>query len=282
MYSYVCCIYFVLRETERERKSMFWLLNKLHANWTIGARCKHDAGWFDCPSTQEDLNHRWSSHLNGEELPPFSSAAAGHTLTNSACVCVHKNPRCQWGLEDARAPCWGATSPSYLKALLTNWTPPGCSFRSIATQSGCATEGQSHVINMCHRQTYGQCELARSLIKDTPGMSSDSLPVKLDVLWEIFGMPKCSMINPAGEGQPLSSCLCDACELRAPFIHTDKREHARGANYTRGKWGKEKGSGKGCLIISKAVLLPFNPEGLKGLAEYKRRLEADFRIWCPE
>lgn len=86
------------------------------------------------------------------------------------------------------------------------------------------------------------------------------------------------MISPAREGQPQSSCLCDACELRVPFSRTDKREHAGGANYIRGKWEKEKDSGNGCLNISKAVLLPFNPEGLKGLAEYKRRLEADFRI----
>lgn len=82
------------------------------------------------------------------------------------------------------------------------------------------------------------------------------------------------MINPERERQPLSSCLCDACELRATFSHTDKREDAGGANYTRGKWEKENNSGKGCLIISKAVLLPFHPEGLKGLAEQKRRLQS--------
>lgn len=76
------------RERERLKESTIWLLNKLRANWTIGARCKRDAGWFDCPSTWKDLNHRWNIHLNGDELPPFSSTAAGHTLTKSARVCT--------------------------------------------------------------------------------------------------------------------------------------------------------------------------------------------------
>lgn len=138
-------------ERERERESTFWLLNKLHANWTIGARCKRDAGWFDCPSTrfEKDLNHRWNSHLNGDELPPFFQHSC-RPHTHKISPCVHGGQK--WRLEHARAARWGATGPSYLKALLTNWSfSPSCSFHSFATRSASAPEGQNRVTHICHR-----------------------------------------------------------------------------------------------------------------------------------
>ena len=89
-------------------------------------------------NTRGALNRGGNIHLNGDELPPVPSAAAGHTLPKPACVCR------QAQMPEVAA-CTCATSVKKCsKAILS----------ISAAQPSSAGRQQvitSHGISMCHR-----------------------------------------------------------------------------------------------------------------------------------